>query len=266
MKSLILRFSIIVPISALLITGGAAARRHSRAASGAKAMHRDIIIRERHGSQVTSSNWSGYAVTGAKGSVSDVTGSWIVPTMNCSTTPTGYSAMWVGIDGYSSNTVEQIGTESDCLNGTPNHYAWFEFYPHNSITIESLPIKSGDVISAEVNYSGGKFTVLLSVNRGTPYVTSTKVNQADRSSAEWIVEAPYSGGVLHLADFNSTYFGANYTSISGTNSTVISGIPFNPANLLAITMTADNGATKALPASLSSDGTSFIDNWYSPGP
>src|SRR5215472_3488086 len=118
MKSPILRFSIIVPISALLVTGGAAVPRYSLPNSGARPVHRDIIIRERHGNQVTSSNWSGYAVTGAKGSVSDVTGSWIVPTMDCSTTPTGYSAMWVGIDGYSSNTVEQIGTESDCVNGT----------------------------------------------------------------------------------------------------------------------------------------------------
>jgi hypothetical protein len=75
-------------------------RRHSRAAFSAKPVDRDIIIRERHGNLVTSSNWSGYADTGAKGSVSDVTGSWIVPTtMNCATTPTGYSAMWVGIDG-----------------------------------------------------------------------------------------------------------------------------------------------------------------------
>jgi hypothetical protein len=269
MKIPILLFSIIVSTLALLLSGGTAAPHRFRTISSANATHRDIIIRERHGNQVTSSNWSGYAVNGAKGSVSDVTGSWIVPTMDCSTTPTGYSAMWVGIDGYSSNTVEQIGTESDCVNGTANHYAWFEFYPHNSITIDSFPIKSNDVLSAEVKYSGSTFTVSLSdnnVNNGKPYVTSTKLNQADRSSAEWIVEAPYSGGVLRLADFNITKFGFNNTSVSGTNSALISGGPFNPANLISIIMTADNGAIKAQPLYLSTDGTSFTDYWYNPGP
>src|ERR1035437_3778384 len=43
--------------------------------------HDPAIIRERHGRNATSTNWSGYAVTGANGSVTDVKGSWIVPTV-----------------------------------------------------------------------------------------------------------------------------------------------------------------------------------------
>ena len=39
--------------------------------------HAPMILRERHGRNVTSSNWSGYAVTGANDSVSDVKGSWM---------------------------------------------------------------------------------------------------------------------------------------------------------------------------------------------
>jgi hypothetical protein len=34
--------------------------------------HAPAIIHERQGTMVTSTNWSGYAVTGAKGSVTDV--------------------------------------------------------------------------------------------------------------------------------------------------------------------------------------------------
>jgi hypothetical protein len=109
------------------------------------------------------------------------------------------------------------------------------------------------------------------VNRGTPFSASTKLNQAQRSSAEWIVEAPYSGGVLPLADFNTTSFGVDYTDIAGTNNAVVAGASgpvgsFNPSDVFTITMTADNGAIKALPSALSTDKTSFSDAWYSPGP
>jgi hypothetical protein len=244
---------------------------HFSASTLAKSRHRDIIIRERRGNQVTSSNWSGYAVTGAKGTVTDVAGSWNVPALNCGSTPNAYSAMWVGIDGYSSHTVEQIGTESDCVSGVANNYAWFEFYPHYSVSIDSVSIKAGDVISAKVTYSGGKFTVSLSVNNGAPFSSSTKLSQAERSSAEWIVEAPYSGGVLPLADFITTYFGSDYTGVSGTNDAVVASGSgpigsFNPSDIFAITMTDDNGMVKALPSALSTDKTSFSDAWYRPGP
>src|SRR5919201_2134554 len=75
----------------------------------------------------TSSNWSGYAVTG--GRYSSVSASWTQPTVNCSVTPTGWSSFWVGLDGDTSNTVEQTGTEADCSSGRPVYSAWFEMYP-----------------------------------------------------------------------------------------------------------------------------------------
>jgi hypothetical protein len=264
--------SLLAVLLAFCAAGPLDMRQFIKAGSGVRREHRNIIIRERHGTQVTSSNWSGYAVIGARDSVTDATGSWIVPVVDCASTPNAYSATWVGIDGYSSNTVEQIGTESDCVNGQAENYAWFEFYPHFSYTIESVPIKGDDLVSAEVKYSGGKFVVSISVNSGAPFSTSTKLNQADRSSAEWIVEAPYSGGVLPLADFNTVSFGVDHTAVKGTNDAVIGDASgpigsFNPSNVFTITMTTDKGgATKAQPSALSTDKTSFTDAWYSAGP
>src|SRR5262245_38418315 len=88
------------------------------------AHHAPAIVLHHRDRFATSSNWSGYAVTGAPGSVTDVQGSWVVPAVTCSGGPNQYAAIWVGIDGFNSNTVEQTGTDSDCQNGTPTYYAW----------------------------------------------------------------------------------------------------------------------------------------------
>src|SRR5947207_1402920 len=71
-----------------------------------------------------SSNWSGYSVEAAAHTVTDVKGSWIVPAVTVNGTSTAYAAIWVGIDGSNSNTVEQIGTDSDQVNGVAVYYAW----------------------------------------------------------------------------------------------------------------------------------------------
>src|SRR5262245_34845971 len=61
----------------------------------------------------TSTNWSGYAVSGF-GPYQSVSSSWRQPAVDCSKTPTAWSAFWVGLDGDTTNTVEQTGSEADC--------------------------------------------------------------------------------------------------------------------------------------------------------
>lgn len=67
---------------------------------------------------VSSSNWAGYATTGASGSLTSVSASWTQATANC-VAGSQYGAFWVGLDGYASKTVEQIGTEADCTGPNP---------------------------------------------------------------------------------------------------------------------------------------------------
>ena len=43
---------------------------------------------------------------------------------------TAYSSFWVGIDGFSSSSVEQMGTDSDVVNGIPTYYAWYNVPRH----------------------------------------------------------------------------------------------------------------------------------------
>jgi hypothetical protein len=228
--------------------------------------HTPAIIRERHGAMVTSTNWSGYAITGSKGSVTEVKGSWIVPSVNCTATSTASSAFWIGIDGYTSNTVEQVGTDSDCESGSPQYYAWFEFYPHLSFTLDKFPVRPNDVLSAEVQAgSKGAFTVsITNVTTGQSFSTTTKMPSASQTSAEWIIE----GGVLPLADFVSVSF-ENCSYTAGNNGPQSIG-PFTNSNVDELTMVTKDGTVKSQPSGLSSDKetntSSFTDSWLSAGP
>jgi hypothetical protein len=217
-----------------------------------------------------STNWSGYAVTGT--SFTSAKASWTVPTVNCTKTPNTYAAFWVGLDGWTSSTVEQTGTDSDCDGKTPSYYAWYEFYPAASIEITSVAVSPGNHMSASVTYSGSEFTIsITNETTGKTYSKSGRVSGAARSSAEWIAEAPCCtnrGGILPLSDFGTVDFGDDYTGVSGTNdatdSTVSGAIgAFGSTVNEAIMVNGSTGADEAVPSSLSSDGTSFTVTWDS---
>ncbi len=214
---------------------------------------------------VTSENWSGYAVTGS--GFTNAQGSWIVPKVNCAKTLEAYSAFWVGIDGYSSDTVEQTGTISLCFLTTAEYYAWYEFYPAASVEITSVPVSPGDTMSASVTYNGSEFTITITnETTGKTYSKSATVAGAERSSAEWIAEAPSStSGILPLANFRTVSFGDDYTDIANTNyatdSSVTGLISDFGAGVEEITMVSSKGKTEALPSALTTDGSSFKVAW-----
>jgi hypothetical protein len=219
--------------------------------------------------KVETENWSGYAVTGS--GFNFAKGSWHVPEVDCSKTPNTYSAFWVGIDGYTDGTVEQTGTASDCNGTTPQYYAWYEFYPSGSHIITSVPVKAGDIIGASVTYAGGVFTVSIhDRTTGKIYTTEQQVAGAERSSAEWIAEAPCctsGGNILPLADFDVANFGQDYTNDAGTNfatdSSTSGPIAHFGSNVQEITMVSSSNVIEAEPTSLTGDGTSFRVYWKS---
>jgi len=218
---------------------------------------------------VESENWSGYAVTGT--GFTKALGSWTVSTVNCRTTPNTYAAFWVGIDGYSSATVEQTGTIAICQGTRAIYYAWYEFYPAGSVEITSVPIAPGNKISAEVSYNGTEFTTTLTnETTGLSSSHSARVRGAARSSAEWIAEAPCctsSGGILPLADFGTSSFGLEYTGILDTNfatETSLSGpISDFGGDVQEIVMATSGGANEAVPTALTDGGSSFQVSWKS---
>ena len=201
---------------------------------------------------VTSSNWSGYAATGGTGAFTSVSASWVEPTAHCSS-GTQYSAFWVGLDGYSSSTVEQTGTEADCSGSTPVYAAWWEMYPGASHNFSS-PVSPGDNLSASVTYiGGGKYTLKISDStRGWSHTLTKSLASGKRSSAEVIVEAPCctgSGGVLPLANFGTMSFTSSLANGSAIGNS-------NPTQIIM-----QSGSTQKDSISALSGGTDFSATW-----
>lgn len=211
-------------------------------------------------------NWSGYvALTDGKkpktGSVSRVSGSWIIPEL-LPTPDASYTAIWVGIDGYKSPTVEQLGTEHIWSNGVQQNIAWYEMYPNPAYLINGFPLSIGDMIEAEVSYKGSSQFELSIVNH-TQNVFSiipgslTKSSTAKRNSAEWVVEAPYSSGILPLSDFQTVTFYNCKTVINSVKGNIASR-KWQADHLIMATPT---GVIKAVPSNLSSDYKNFSVAW-----
>jgi hypothetical protein len=198
---------------------------------------------------VTSSNWAGYAATGSNGRFNSVSADWVQPAGNCSGGGDQYSAFWVGLDGYSSSTVEQTGTEVDCVGRTAEYYAWWEEYPGASVVINHV-VKAGDQFAASVTFEGNNvFQIYLhDITQAWSLTTGPKLAAAPaaRSSAEVIAEAPSSrSGVLPLANFGTVSF---------TNAEV-NGAPLGSTSPVAIEM--QDGSSSVSVSGLTNNGQNF---------
>ena len=108
----------------------AAAYAHALAAARAAIRHLSIgqhatdhavghSFRFRGLTQVQSTNWAGYADTSSP--FSTVTGSWSEPAVTCGSRGTD-AVFWVGIDGFTSGSVEQDGTFAECSGGNAFYF------------------------------------------------------------------------------------------------------------------------------------------------
>ena len=166
-------------------------------------------------------NWSGYAVSVSD--VTKVTGTFSVPTVSGPGSVDGLAtdvSVWVGIDGYTSGTVEQVGVSGsyDEKTGTASYYAWWELYPRFSMPIRAMTVQADDVITATVEYLGGSSYKLSieDVTSGRSFSTVAHAaeggpNVPQRNSAEWIVERAatiYKGylTILPLASFTPVQY------------------------------------------------------------
>jgi hypothetical protein len=203
--------------------------------------------------EVESSNWSGYAQTGGNGAFSSVSASWTQPTATCPSRQDQYAAFWVGLDGYSSDSVEQTGTDSDCDGTSPDYYGWYEMYPANPVYYTN-PVAPGDSISASVTFSGTETYTLVLTDHTQGWTQKQVINESgfDRSSAEVITEAPCctnSGGILPLADFGTV----SYTGATGNGT-------FTNSNATEIIMVDSRGRQEDSTSPITGSGD-FSNTW-----
>jgi hypothetical protein len=155
---------------------------------------------------VQSSNWSGYAVQGPRGTFRSVSANWIQPKAICKGVKgRRFAAFWAGLDGFNSTSVEQTGADSDCRGTTPVYFGWFEMFPAPPVLFRTR-VNPGDHMSASVTFRGAGLYVLVlrDATRGWSHVISKREAGLKRSSAEVITERPSSStGILPLADFGT---------------------------------------------------------------
>jgi len=196
-----------------------------------------------------SANWSGYAdAESASKTVSYVSGEWTMPAVHCPPAPyqnqDAFLASWVGIDGFGSSTVEQLGTGAQCFEGVTYYYVWYEMYPAGTVQEGTTACinnnvdcpQPGDRISASVSVTpagSGENSYTLKLTDHTNPDESFSVTQqcatttCTDASAEWIAERPavvpaFGFQILPLADFGKTSFhragvasGGRFSNIQG---------------------------------------------------
>jgi Peptidase A4 family len=204
--------------------------------------------------QASSTNWSGYAVTGLDGAFNSVSSSWTEPAATCTGSDAEYAAFWVGLDGYNSGSVEQTGTDSDCNGSSPDYYGWYEMYPANPVYF-SNPVEPGDSISASVTFSGTETYTLVLTDSTQGWTQTITENESglSRSSAEVITEAPSSSsGVLPLADFGTVNYGGS--SANGSSMSTLS-----PTGIIIV----DSSGTQQDTTSSIDGSGNFSNGWLS---
>jgi len=157
-----------------------------------------------------------------------VLGGWQVPTVTGDSIVTGYSSLWIGLDGWNCRNcgggdssavadVVQDGTEQDVLSVNlpllgvhwqlASYYAWYEWFTTSTPLeqqIQNFPVYPGDEIfsivmvgasaSAPANAYGATGSFFIEDISGgfhvQPSVSKPSADTFSGNNAEWIMERP----------------------------------------------------------------------------
>jgi hypothetical protein len=201
----------------------------------------------------SSTNWSGYLE--ASGNYTNVSGSWIAPTVTGNGVSTSSDGTWIGIGGVTSSDLIQIGTDNTVsASGIVTTSAFYEELPNPSVNITSLTINPGDKISASVNQtSSNNWTLSITDITTSQSFSTSLIYSSSLSSAEWVQEDPSysSNSLIPLDKFGTVYF----TDCKATRSSQL----LNLLNLIPspVTLVDKGGLVLASPSAIGADSTSF---------
>jgi hypothetical protein len=138
----------------------------------------------------TAENWSGYAQSGSNGIYSAITGSFVVPTVDTSSSSQQFSSEWLGIGGDTDSTLIQAGVEADNVGGTAIYLAWTEVLPQSEHALR-LKINPGDTIGVTIVETAKNSWKIVLADQSTRAQASRKVHYTSTgASAEAILERP----------------------------------------------------------------------------
>ena len=215
-------------------------------------------------------NWAGYVVasdfTNPQPQVTNVSASWVVPTVTTNLSGTYYSAVWIGIGGlayspFNDNTLIQCGTEQDSIHGQPSYSAWYELLPSSTTTI-AMTISPGDQMQAWIQFQNATANLWTINVTDTTTAKTFQINvtyASSRLSAEWIVERPSittRGGsqLTSLANFGN----ATFTDCAASVGSIAGSINSFPVEELVMYAASGNTTIQLTDVSdLTPDGTTF---------
>ncbi len=168
-------------------------------------------------------NWSGYAATSSK-KFTYAHSVFVQPAITCPGIKNQWTSNWVGLDGFTTDTVEQDGTFAHCggpSSTTPVYQAWYEMFPAGSVNV--FKVSPGDVIETTVRYASGKFTLTVSdLSSGKTASHTAACASCQRASAEAIIERPALCNnaltkcfITRLADFGTSTLGGVTAQVAG---------------------------------------------------
>jgi hypothetical protein len=214
---------------ALLTIASAALAQHHHGPIVPLRQPNGLIARGVH-QEFQTGNWSGYATatwqTGQNYTSASAT--WQVPSVTYGPINTifgypEYVSGWVGIGGYCQNagctsvdpSLIQLGWQAGVArSGSPSFAVWYETLPAAETALpSSYVVQPGDIMTASLQCTanctpGAAQTwklVMTDVTEGWSWNTTVEY-QSSLASAESILEAPYSGGILPLPDYGQANF------------------------------------------------------------
>lgn len=220
----------------------------------------------------SSTNWDGYALTNTSNTntttFNSVSATWVQPAVTCNA-GSSVGSTWVGLDGWLSSSVEQGGSDAECLGTmTPTYFLWWEMFPFNDVQ-DVVQINAGDTIHGSVtfNTATNNFDIVITDQTLHKGLSESIPCQPDmggclRSSAEAISEDTGGGsnvdGLFLLPKYNTL----NFTSASVTDVNGHTGTLSNPAwTTNSVTEISSDDVTKQTVGALSPDGSSFSTTW-----
>jgi hypothetical protein len=141
--------------------------------------------------------WAGYVVADPGGgglAFTSVSATWVQPRITCGVERLDSLGIWVGLGGYGTEGLEQVGVGTTCTRGAKAVSSpWYEILPANATTIDRRRVEPGDTIKARVDVGAARTSVLISIANETRhwrFARTVHASPLDLGSAEWIVEAP----------------------------------------------------------------------------